>query len=156
MVDCRHGFNGACNARAWDAKFLDSGIAIGMAMDASLAEKLGLTGPEKLEMDGLIAKIQESHAKMGMGFAEPPEPEVEVCIPTLETFARALHMTDVDVMVFAAEVGEAQAQTGGTMLQERGPKVIAAVEKMWERDELGLRTKWLGHASRALELLKNK
>ena len=64
--------------------------------------------------------------------------------------------TDVDVMVFAAEVGEAQAQTGGKMLLERSPAVIAAVEKMWERDELGLRTKWLDHAKRALDLLSHK
>lgn len=73
---------------------------------------------------------------------------------TLYSLARALHMTDTDVLAFACEVGEASATADGPKLLERGPHVIAAVERMWDLDELGLRTKWIERAGRVLGLLR--
>jgi hypothetical protein len=84
------------------------------------------------------------------------EEEPTVLVPTSDHFARALHICDPDVLEYACKVGEASKEEGGKKLTERGPKVMAAIEKMWARDELGLRTKWIDMATRALAILRNK
>lgn len=89
-----------------------------------------------------------------------PEPEVvhrDRCVlPSVELLARALHLVDPDVLVFACHVGEASREPNGKKLDERGPAVIAVVEKMWELNEAGLRSKWIDVATRALAVMSPK
>jgi hypothetical protein len=74
----------------------------------------------------------------------------------IERLARALHMTDPDVLVFACERGEASERPDGARLLDRGPKVIEAVETMWDRDEMGLKTVWMERAERVMDLFAKK
>jgi hypothetical protein len=112
-----------------------------------------------IPIDGLVARTLDTKGKIalflkhnekdptffeayGPNDTGPETEETRAKVPTLEHFARALHMCDPDVLVFACEVGE-----------DRGPSVMRAIETMWDRDELGLRTKWLDVAKRALDIL---
>ena len=92
----------------------------------------------------------------GQPYDEEPETVYVDRLPSPEALGMALHVCDPDVLEYACKVGEASKETGGKKLLERGPNVIKVIEKMWDRDELGLKTKWLDMAERALAVLKPK